>query len=998
MTNDNTTRKKANAVFFAAVMVVSMVAVGFAAAPAAAAGSNLDIGNGDDADYAIQSGNNLTGVQVDDTDADTPGLFVFVDENGNGEFDTGEANITATGYTGGASDIAVGDLETDDLGEGDYDVYAYENASLNDGDSSFDTNVQLTIDDTSDDPRKATHYDSALNGSVVVEVAYDNDVVVTQSNAEADINLANGTTVDVNSGIVEGIDGQVLVPTGQPYNNVENISIEGGVTDLAGNSVSDDDFDVTFAPTSVDTTSNASTVDALSGENIALEANEGDSIDIEGPSTGVTRGTGVNSQVYVFDTDGLETGDYNVTNGNVERVIELGDLGLGVESDEDEFTTNDNVTASVTADEINRPITAELIDSDGDVVDDLNAQIDSDGNAEVDFGTVSETDTYTINVTDDNSGISAQTGDFDVVEAPEGDITFEESFVTEQRGDVANITINFQGDRDMAYLTIGDDDEVGYETNVTVDADGEDNVTVGFNTYIAGNTTSSNVSGSDVVFLADQDSDASVSFVNESETNLENMLAAGTYPFEISDTSFVQTAKGNSDSVGDLELEERSVEDFQLWTTSDDVFEDVENVEDITNGVENDTVIETSSLAEGDVLIHELTATGLEGALELNGDLETLVDNGAVDLRIRQTADTTAPNSQRKTADITSMFDDGDISVISTEGSYYIAFDQDNLDLGSESIADEDAFEVRVQVQDPRLLDPDEDELDDADGDLSEFYETATATFEYQDATGEFDTPVEVQAAENQSITGTTNVAPGQEFTVRVRSDSGVSPGFVQSAEGVTVQADGTFEATGLDLSDASVNDTFTVTAQQSTFDAEEDGTVVEEVGQAAFLEVSELNPEQATATAGDSVDVSATIENTGSEEATQTVALTLDGDELDTTEVTLAGGNSTTVEFTADTSGLEAGDYTHGVATDDDEATGTLTIEAAGDDGSGDDSSGDDSTGDDSSGDDSTGDDSSGDGNGTDDSTDDGTPGFGALVALVALIAAALLATRRNE
>ena len=36
MTNDNNTRKKASAVFFAAIMVVSMVAIGFAAAPAAA--------------------------------------------------------------------------------------------------------------------------------------------------------------------------------------------------------------------------------------------------------------------------------------------------------------------------------------------------------------------------------------------------------------------------------------------------------------------------------------------------------------------------------------------------------------------------------------------------------------------------------------------------------------------------------------------------------------------------------------------------------------------------------------------------------------------------------------------------------------------------------------------------------------------------------------------------------------------------------------------------
>ena len=43
MTNDNTTRKKANAVFFSVIMVISMAAVGFAAAPAAATATSGDL-------------------------------------------------------------------------------------------------------------------------------------------------------------------------------------------------------------------------------------------------------------------------------------------------------------------------------------------------------------------------------------------------------------------------------------------------------------------------------------------------------------------------------------------------------------------------------------------------------------------------------------------------------------------------------------------------------------------------------------------------------------------------------------------------------------------------------------------------------------------------------------------------------------------------------------------------------------------------------------------
>jgi len=138
--------------------------------------------------------------------------------------------------------------------------------------------------------------------------------------------------------------------------------------------------------------------------------------------------------------------------------------------------------------------------------------------------------------------------------------------------------------------------------------------------------------------------------------------------------------------------------------------------------------------------------------------------------------------------------------------------------------------------------------------------------------------------------------------------------------------------------------------------------------------------------TAGDTIDASATIENTGEQQDTKTVEFTVDGEAVASEDVTIAGGESTTFEVSVDTTGLEAGDYEHAVVTPDDEATGSLTIEAAPSDDTGD------SDGD-SSGD-SDGD-SSGDSGGE---TDDSTPGFGALVALVALIAAALLATRRDE
>jgi hypothetical protein len=102
-----------------------------------------------------------------------------------------------------------------------------------------------------------------------------------------------------------------------------------------------------------------------------------------------------------------------------------------------------------------------------------------------------------------------------------------------------------------------------------------------------------------------------------------------------------------------------------------------------------------------------------------------------------------------------------------------------------------------------------------------------------------------------------------------------------------------------------------------------------------AFFEVTNLQAPSGV-TAGDLIDVSADVTNTGDETATQTVEFrldldnsgTLEADEvLTSTPVELAGGESQTVSFTdLDTTGL-SGEYLHGIFTDDDSATATITV-----------------------------------------------------------------------
>jgi hypothetical protein len=92
---------------------------------------------------------------------------------------------------------------------------------------------------------------------------------------------------------------------------------------------------------------------------------------------------------------------------------------------------------------------------------------------------------------------------------------------------------------------------------------------------------------------------------------------------------------------------------------------------------------------------------------------------------------------------------------------------------------------------------------------------------------------------------------------------------------------------------------------------------------------VSNIQPADATVTEGNAIDVSADITNTGDQEGTQTITLTIGGFS-DTQTETLAGGASTTTTFqNVDTGALGPGSYTHQIASANDSDSGTLTVEA---------------------------------------------------------------------
>jgi subtilisin family serine protease len=81
--------------------------------------------------------------------------------------------------------------------------------------------------------------------------------------------------------------------------------------------------------------------------------------------------------------------------------------------------------------------------------------------------------------------------------------------------------------------------------------------------------------------------------------------------------------------------------------------------------------------------------------------------------------------------------------------------------------------------------------------------------------------------------------------------------------------------------------------------------------------------------TEGDDLSVTATVQNTGDETGTQTIALDVAG-QRDSTSIQLAGGETQTVTLNWTTSDGDAGDYTASVTSENDSASTDVTVEDA--------------------------------------------------------------------
>ena len=653
------------------------------------------------------------------------------------------------------------------------------------------------------DLRKATHYNDNNFGGPVLELAFTGNVNVS-GNESVTLTFADGTTqtIDSDSNILADTtdDGQTLQNKGQSsrvvvnttgtvYRNISSVSVSGFTDGPSGAEVTASEFTARYAPTVVDNSS--TNAEAFVGANVLFDA-DSESVELDilkNNDIDVIRSTGTGSEVFLVDTDEFSTGTLNFTAvGGSTVEVELSNLGLGATADD--VTTAENVTATVSSNTIDRVVDVQLLNTDGDEVANDTVTIDADGQASVDFGT-QDAGNYTVNVTDVETQVEA--GDsLRVTEAATGSATFGGD-VVQQRGDIVEITINLDA-TETASFTFGSNSSGFNVSGVVTDASSGDaddgQVTVQVNTVSYTVTT---------VQSADDVSDVDFS------ATPSNVLATGNYDLQVlpGDTARPHNASGdavNDINFGSMNIEPRETTQFRTHVVAGDSVPDVNedgvvDADDVIAGLDEGVVTPRSEVAKGDVLVHQISASGLEGFVADASGSNTseqffnVLANQNLTLTIEQ--DNPQKNQDPKKINL----DETNTDVIAGDDQYFLVTDTEDI----KAAAGDGSYTATLSF--------DADEVDP-------FFatESFSTSFTAVEPTIEVTQP-NATAGANATIAGTTNIAPGADVRVTIQSDDGVEPGFVRT-QIVSVQQDGTFSAT-FDLSNNAGGDTYTVNAQR---------------------------------------------------------------------------------------------------------------------------------------------------------------------------------------
>lgn len=444
-----------------------------------------------------------------------------------------------------------------------------------------------------------------------------------------------------------------------------------------------------------------------------------------------------------------------------------------------------------------------------------------DGNKEnltADFDDISTGNyTFSISVVDT---IAKKSDSVEVV--PEAGVNADLDKTTYQapQGDLVRFTVSLSNTK-TAKMQVGSDD-AGYNATVTLeDGNGDGKVTVIMNTYVAGRRPTTPADESIAYGPADDQDTVTADL----ETNeLDSLIDQGDYLLSTS-------VGGTEKDVGTLILDERETQSLNVSTAPADLT--LSELEDIEEANANGDLTEDTTIAEKDLIVNTVKATGVFGAIangsgdatEVDGaGLRTMVDQGTISLEMEQSNEDI--NTKPKEFDLQTSMNQGAVDFIADEdnGTMYLVVDSEDAVFRRGGRNDVfrarsgDKFDALFNVSKNSLL-VDED---------AEENESVTDSFQMVDREGEFDLDnqglITVWSPDNTKITGTTTIAPGSEVRVRARA-TGDSP-FLKTTR-TDVKADGTFSA-DFNLSDVEpvANFTATLNGPEQQLD-EDDGQVV---------------------------------------------------------------------------------------------------------------------------------------------------------------------------
>ena len=498
---------------------------------------------------------------------------------------------------------------------------------------------------------------------------------------------------------------------------------------------------------------------------------------------------------YDYETSSDDsTGSESVAFEVSEQTLDVEPADVRVDNDGDsettfEFDSNRNSfevnvsTDGLTDEELASVFSTGTSYSTSDV-EDGNLTVDATDDVDVDFQDI-DADSYDFSFEVVDTDASATTS---VTVADPGDavVEFAEPVNSFSEGDSTELTVNFN-DTDSADVVIGDEEEVGYELNFTVE-DTEENgeVTVVFDSYVAGE--------SDDVVKVHEDSEGDVT-VNNRTTLTDRKLAPSEY-----DMSAFVTSTGDETDVGTLNIVERT--STGVSTVVAPGGETINDYEDIENATESTTV------ASGDYVAYKVEMTGVYGFLEDGADLSEAEDESA-DAEdtpgFYMTIEKDAPNANEE-VDLS----DADVYTNEDDGVFYVVFDVDNSDFD----VDSDYESELVISEDNPYVEEEEDE------------ESHTNTLSTEERDTEFvgynaDDVLEFEEGDELEVTAETNVAEGTESTLTVRM-TGDNP-TIETYD--VVAEDGEFTTTA-DIEGLSVGTEFTVQLSGET--DREDAVIVE--------------------------------------------------------------------------------------------------------------------------------------------------------------------------